>query len=74
MTAADLPGTRRVLAALHHPATLADLAAASGRSIAEAARILLCLIRDGGAVAYCLDHFIQPRAFLDHYDEPTRED
>ncbi|QDD92857.1 Transcriptional regulator, ArsR family (plasmid) [Roseomonas mucosa] len=74
MTAADLPGTRRVLAALHRPATLADLAAASGRSIAEAARILLSLIRNGGAVAYCLDHFIQPGAFLDHYDEPTRKD
>ncbi|MBI0538337.1 hypothetical protein D9599_22495 [Roseomonas sp. KE2513] len=74
MTATDLPGTRRVLAALHHPATLADLMAASGRSAGEAARILLCLIRDGRAVAYCLDHFILPGTLLDHCDEPTRED
>lgn len=74
MTAGDLPGTCRVLSALHHPATLADLAAASGRSIAEATRILLCLIRDGRAVAYCLDHFILPGALLDHCDEPTRKD
>lgn len=43
MTTADLPGIRRVLAALHHPATLADLVAASGRSVTEATQSLLYL-------------------------------
>ncbi|USQ74152.1 hypothetical protein NF552_22440 (plasmid) [Roseomonas mucosa] len=74
MTATDLPGTCRVLAALRRPATLADLTAASGRTAAEATRILLCLLRDRRAVAYCLDQFILAGKLLDHRDEPIGAD
>ncbi|WP_255531602.1 hypothetical protein [Roseomonas sp. KE2513] len=41
MTATDLPGARPILAALHRPATLADLTAASGGSVVKATRTLL---------------------------------
>ena len=74
MTATDLPGARPILAALHRPATLADLTAASGGSVVKATRTLLYSLRDGRAVAYCLDHFILPGHLLALRDDPTGTD